>query len=84
MLKAAEICKVSPDCRLDRRQPMLPMRPGQPAQKPRLHAAWNDIVVRRARHRYRPVVGTCYARHRARELRKFLDEIEASVPPPVF
>jgi transposase len=67
---------------LDRSQPMLPMRPGQPARRSHdykrhgttsLFAAL-DIATGR-------VIGKCYARHRAVEFRKFLDEIEAAVPP---
>ena len=67
---------------LDRSQPMLPMRPGQPARRSHdytrhgttsLFAAL-DIATGR-------VIGKCYARHRATEFRKFLDEIEAAVPP---
>jgi transposase len=66
---------------LDRSQPMLPMRPGQPARRSHdyirhgttsLFAAL-DIATGR-------VIGKCYGRHRAREFRKFLDEIEAAVP----
>lgn len=66
---------------LDRSQPMLPMRPGQPARMSHdykrhgttsLFAAL-DIATGR-------VIGKCYGRHRAREFRKFLDEIEAAVP----
>ena len=66
---------------LDRSQPMLPMRPGQPARRSHdytrhgttsLFAAL-DIVTGR-------VIGKCYPRHRAAEFRKFLDEIEAAVP----
>ena len=66
---------------LDRSQPMLPMRPGQPARRSHdykrhgttsLFAAL-DIATGR-------VIGKCYARHRAVEFRKFLDEIEAAVP----
>ena len=66
---------------LDRSQPMLPMRPGQPARRSHdytrhgttsLFAAL-DIATGR-------VIGKCYTRHRAAEFRKFLDEIEASVP----
>ncbi len=53
---------------LDRSQPMLPMRPGQPARRS------HDLATGR-------VIGKCYARHRATEFRKFLDEIEAAVPP---
>ena len=67
---------------LDRSQPMLPMRPGQPARRSHdykrhgttsLFAAL-DIATG-------AVIGKCYARHRAKEFRKFLDEIEAAVPP---
>jgi transposase len=67
---------------LDRSQPMLPMRPGQPARRSHdytrhgttsLFAAL-DIATGR-------VIGKCYARHRATEFRKFLDEVEAAVPP---
>ena len=66
---------------LDRSQPMLPMRPGQPARRSHdytrhgttsLFAAL-DIATGR-------VIGQCYGRHRAAEFRKFLDEIEAAVP----
>jgi transposase len=66
---------------LDRSQPLLPMRPGQPARMSHdykrhgvtsLFAAL-DIATGR-------VIGKCYARHRAAEFRKFLDEIEANVP----
>jgi transposase len=66
---------------LDRSQPMLPMRPGQPARRSHdytrhgttsLFAAL-DIATGR-------VIGKCYSRHRAAEFRKFLDEIEAAVP----
>lgn len=66
---------------LDRSQPMLPMRPGQPARRSHdykrhgttsLFAAL-DIATG-------AVIGKCYGRHRAREFRKFLDEIEAAVP----
>ena len=66
---------------LDRSQPMLPMRPGQPARRSHdykrhgttsLFAAL-DIATGR-------VIGKCYPRHRAAEFRKFLDAIEANVP----
>ena len=69
---------------LDRSQPMLPMRPGQPARRSHdykrhgttsLFAAL-DIATGR-------VIGKCYARHRAIEFRKFLDEIEVAVPADI-
>ena len=67
---------------LDRSQPLLPMRPGQIAKRTHdytrhgttsLFAAL-DIATGH-------VIGKCYPRHRATEFRKFLDEIEARVPP---
>jgi transposase len=66
---------------LDRSQPMLPMRPGQPARRSHdykrcgttsLFAAL-DIATG-------AVIGKCYGRHRAKEFRQFLDQIEANVP----
>jgi transposase len=66
---------------LDRSQPMLPMRPGQAARRSHdytrhgttsLFAAL-DIATGH-------VIGKCYGRDRAREFRKFLDEIEENVP----
>jgi transposase len=66
---------------LDRSQPMLPMRPGQPARRSHdykrhgvtsLFAAL-DIATGQ-------VIGKCFPRHRAAEFRKFLDRIEANVP----
>ena len=66
---------------LDRSQPMLPMRPGQPARRSHdykrhgvtsLFAAL-DVATGK-------VIGKCFPRHRAAEFRRFLDEIEANVP----
>jgi transposase len=66
---------------LDRSQPLLPMRPGQPARRTHdykrhgttsLFAAL-DIATGQ-------VIGQCFPRHRAAEFRRFLDEIEANVP----
>lgn len=66
---------------LDRTQPLLPMRPGQPARRSHdykrhgttsLFAAL-DIATGQ-------VIGKCFPRHRATEFRRFLDEIEANVP----
>ncbi len=66
---------------LDRSQPMLPMRPGQPARRSHdykrhgttsLFAAL-DIATG-------AIIGKCYGRHRAREFCEFLDEIEKNVP----
>ena len=66
---------------LDRSQPVLPMRPGQPARRSHdytrhgttsLFAAL-DIATGR-------IIGECYPRHRAAEFRRFLDMIESNVP----
>jgi transposase len=66
---------------LDRTQPLLPLRPGQPERRTHdyqrhgtasLFAAL-DVAVG-------SVIGRCYKRHRAIEFRRFLDEI-ANVPP---
>jgi transposase len=67
---------------LDRTQPLLPLRPGQAARRSHdykrhgvtsLFAAL-DVATGK-------VIGHCFPRHRASEFRKFLDEIEAAVPP---
>lgn len=66
---------------LDRTQPLLPMRPGQPERRSHdymrhgttsLFAAL-DIATGK-------VIGKCYPRHRAAEFLKFLREVEAAVP----
>lgn len=66
---------------LDRTQPLLPMRPGQPERRTHdyvrhgttsLFAAL-DVATGK-------VIGQCQRRHRAVEFRKFLDTIEANVP----
>jgi transposase len=66
---------------LERTQPVLPMRPGQPERRTSdyvrhgtssLFAAL-DVAVGR-------VVGRCYRRHRAEEFRAFLEAVDAAVP----
>jgi transposase len=66
---------------LDRTQPVLPMRPGQPERRSHdytrhgtlsLFAAL-DVATGR-------VIGKCFARHRAREFLRFLREVDAAVP----
>ena len=66
---------------LDRSQPVLPMRPGQPERRSHdykrhgvlsLFAAL-DVATGK-------IIGKCFAHHRAREFRKFLCEIETNVP----
>ena len=67
---------------LDRTQPLLPLRPGQAERRTHdyvrcgttsLFAALDAATGR--------VIGRCYPRQRAAEFRRFLDEIEAHVPP---
>jgi transposase len=66
---------------LDRTQPLLPMRPGQVERRTHdytrhgtlsLFAALDAATGR--------IIGRCFARHRAREFRAFLNTIEANVP----
>ena len=67
---------------LDRTQPLLPLRPGQVERRTHdykrngttsLFAAL-DVATGK-------VIGQCYQRHRSAEFRKFLDHVEANVPP---
>ncbi len=66
---------------LDRRQPLLPMRPGQAERRSHdykrhgttsLFAAL-DVATGK-------IIGQCFARHRAKEFLRFLRQIEANVP----
>ena len=67
---------------LDRTQPVLPLRLGQVERRTHDYTRYGttslfaalDIQTGR-------VLGQCHARHRAREFRRFLDTIEAAVPP---
>ena len=67
---------------LDRTQPLLPLRPGQVERRTHdykrngttsLFAAL-DVATGK-------VIGQCNRRHRSVEFRKFLDHVEANVPP---
>jgi transposase len=66
---------------LDRTQPLLPLRPGQPERRTHdyirhgttsLFAALEVVSGK--------IIGQCHRRHRAVEFRHFLDTIEAAVP----
>jgi transposase len=66
---------------LDRTQPLLPMRPGQPERRTHdykrhgttsLFAALNTATGE--------IIGKCYQRHRSTEFKRFLQLIEKSVP----
>jgi len=67
---------------LDRSQPVLPMRPGQPERRSHDYARHGTTSLFAALDvATGQVIGQCYPRHRATEFRQFLDEIEARVPP---
>jgi transposase len=67
---------------LDRTQPMLPMRPGQVERRTHDYKRHGMISLFAALDvKLGKVVGRCFPRHRAKEFRKFLDTVEASVPP---
>jgi hypothetical protein len=66
---------------LDRTQPMLPLRPGQPARRTHgytRHGTTSLFAVLDIATGH--VIGRCYRRHRATEFRRFLDAIETNVP----
>jgi transposase len=66
---------------LDRNQPMLPMRPGQPARRRHDYKRHGTTSLFAALHiATGRVIGKCYPRHRTIEFRKFLNEIEAAAP----
>ncbi len=66
---------------LDRSQPLLPMRPGQPERRTHNYTrhgvtslfAALDVATGK-------VIGRCFPRHRAKEFLRFLRDIEANVP----
>jgi transposase len=69
---------------LDRTQPLLPMRPGQPERRThdyRRHGTTSLFAALELKAGR--VIGQCHRRHRSIEFRKFLDTIEANVPQPL-
>ena len=67
---------------LDRTQPLLPMRPGQAERRTHDYARHGTTSLFAALDvTAGTVIGRCFPRHRAAEFRRFLDEIDASVPP---
>jgi transposase len=67
---------------LDRSQPLLPMRPGQIERRTHDYERHGTTTLFAALDvKAGTIVGKCMPRHRAREFRKFLDEIERNVPP---
>ena len=67
---------------LDRAQPLLPMRPGQVERRSHDYVRHGTTSLFAALDvKTGEVIGRCHRRHRAIEFRKFLDTIEAAVPP---
>src|ERR1700722_15406932 len=66
---------------LDRTQPLLPMRPGQVERRTHDYERHGVTTLFAALDvKAGTIVGKCMPRHRAREFRKFLDEVERNVP----
>ena len=67
---------------LDRSQPILPMRPGQIERRTHDYTRHGTTSLFAALNvKTGEVIGKCHRRHRAVEFRKFLDQIDAAVPP---
>jgi len=67
---------------LDRTQPLLPMRSGQIERRPHDYVRHGTTSLFAALDvKTGTVIGRCHRRHRAVEFRKFLDTIDATVPP---
>jgi transposase len=66
---------------LDRTQPLLPMRPGQPERRTHDYVRHGTTSLFAALGVMSgKIIGQCLRRHRAVEFRRFLDTIEAAVP----
>jgi len=67
---------------LDRSQPILPMRPGQAERRAHDYKRNGTTSLFAALDaKTGKVIGQLHRRHRALEFRKFLDKIDAAVPP---
>ena len=66
---------------LDRTQPLLPIRPGQVERRSHDYKRHGTLSLFAALDTATgQVIGRCFARHRAREFRAFLNTVEARVP----
>lgn len=66
---------------LDRTQPLLPMRTGQPERRTHDYVRHGTTTLFAALDvKTGRVLGKCHRRHRASEFRQFLDRIDAAVP----
>lgn len=67
---------------LDRTQPLLPMRPGQAERRTHDYKRHGTTCLFAALEvKTSRVIGQLHRRHRSLEFRKFLDQIDAQVPP---
>lgn len=67
---------------LDRTRPLLPLRPGQAERRTHDYVRHGTTSLFAALDvKTGKIIGACHRRHRAVEFRKFLDCIEAAVPP---
>jgi transposase len=67
---------------LDRTRPLLPLRPGQAERRTHDYVRHGTTSLFAALDvKTGKVIGECHRRHRAVEFRKFLDTIDANVPP---
>lgn len=72
----------SPIQALDRTQPMLPLRPGQLERRThdyKRHGTTSLFAALELKTSH--VIGQLYRRHRSQEFRRFLDTLDANVPP---
>jgi transposase len=66
---------------LDRTQPLLPLRPGQPERATHDYRRHGTTTLFAALDvKTGKVIGECHRRHRSQEFRKFLNTIDAAVP----
>lgn len=66
---------------LDRTQPLLPMGPGQVERRTHDYVRHGTTTLFAALDvKAGDVIGACYRRHRAKEFRRFLEEIDRNVP----
>jgi transposase len=69
---------------LDRTQPLLPMRPGQPERQTHDYVRHGTTSLFAALDvATGEVIGECHRRHRAVEFKKFLNTIDEQVPDPL-
>jgi transposase len=67
---------------LDRTQPLVPLRPGQAERRTHDYVRHGTTSLFAALDvKAGTVIGRCFPRHRATEFRRFLDDIDAQVPP---